>query len=163
MTPIQRLFEAHLTVANLETAITFYRDTLGLTLAHVVPERRVAFFWLGPRGHTMLGIWETGSAPQRMSLHIAFAVELAHLLNAPRALTKAGVQPLNFDGQPAIEPEVFGWMPAASIFFRDPDGNLLEYLTMLPDAPRPEAGIVKWSQWREMVGGAEFEPATSCL
>jgi hypothetical protein len=33
-------------------------------------------------------------------------------------------------------------MPAASVFFHDPDGHLLEYLAMLPHQPRPEAGVV---------------------
>jgi lactoylglutathione lyase len=37
---------------------------------------------------------------------------------------------------------VIGWMPAAAVFFHDPDGHLLEYRTMLPHEPRPEAGVV---------------------
>jgi lactoylglutathione lyase len=35
-----------------------------------------------------------------------------------------------------------------SVFFRDPDGHLLEYIAMLPDAPRPEDGVVPWHAWR---------------
>jgi len=38
-------------------------------------------------------------------------------------------------------------MPAASVFFRDPDGHLLEYLAMLDGAPRPDLGVVSWSEW----------------
>jgi len=38
-------------------------------------------------------------------------------------------------------------MPAAAVYFRDPDGHLLEYLAMLDDAPRPSAGIVPDSRW----------------
>jgi hypothetical protein len=38
-------------------------------------------------------------------------------------------------------------MPAASVFFFDLDGNLLEYIAMLPHQPRPEQGIVQWSVW----------------
>ena len=49
---------------------------------------------------------------------------------------------------PAGEPVVFGWMPALSIYFTDPDGHLLEYLAMLPDSPRPEAGVVPYSDWK---------------
>jgi hypothetical protein len=30
--------------------------------------------------------------------------------------------------------------PAASVFFDDPDGNLLEYIFVLPNPPRPELG-----------------------
>jgi GNAT superfamily N-acetyltransferase len=39
-------------------------------------------------------------------------------------------------------------MPAAAVYFRDPDGHLVEYLAMLPDLPRVERGIVSWSEWR---------------
>jgi hypothetical protein len=45
---------------------------VGLELAHVVPDRRVAFYWIGGRGHALLGSWEVGTAPQRLSLHLAF-------------------------------------------------------------------------------------------
>jgi hypothetical protein len=38
-------------------------------------------------------------------------------------------------------------MPAASVYFRDPDGHLLEYIAMLDDRPRPEDGVVTWRQW----------------
>jgi lactoylglutathione lyase len=42
---------------------------------------------------------------------------------------------------------VIGWMPAASVFFRDPDGHLLEYPAMLPHEPRPEADVVPYVEW----------------
>jgi lactoylglutathione lyase len=38
-------------------------------------------------------------------------------------------------------------MPAAAVYFLDPDGNQLEFITMLPDTPRPELGIVPWRDW----------------
>jgi hypothetical protein len=38
-------------------------------------------------------------------------------------------------------------MPAAAVYFRDPDGHMLEYLTMLEGPARPELGIVPWSQF----------------
>ena len=64
MTPVagaERLFEAHLIVADLDLSMAFYRDRLGLELAHVVPARRAAFFWIGSRGHSMLGLWQGGA------------------------------------------------------------------------------------------------------
>jgi lactoylglutathione lyase len=39
-------------------------------------------------------------------------------------------------------------MPAVAVYLRDPDGHLLEYLAMLEHEPRPELGIVSWSQWQ---------------
>ncbi|WP_289500991.1 hypothetical protein [Gloeocapsopsis sp. IPPAS B-1203] len=38
---IQGLFETHLTVKHLDTSIAFYRDTVGLELAYVLPERQL--------------------------------------------------------------------------------------------------------------------------
>ena len=146
---LRALFETHLTVSRLEPSIAFYRDVVGLEVAHVVPERRVAFFWIGGRGESMLGIWETGSSPNAMRLHTAFACAPEEVLAAPAKLRALGVEPRGFDAEPVDEPVVLGWMPALSLYFADPDGHLLEYLAMLPDPPRPEAGVVPWSRWLE--------------
>ncbi|MEO8026629.1 MAG: VOC family protein [Bryobacteraceae bacterium] len=145
--PIGKLFEAHLTVSDLDRAMLFYGGVLGLERASLFESRRVAFYWLGGPGTTMLGIWETGGAPQRMSLHVAFQVKLSAMRDAVDALRDAGIAPLDFNGAPAREPLVLAWMPAVSLYFHDPDGNLLEFLSMLPDAPAPERGVVPWSEW----------------
>lgn len=145
--PPHALFETHLNVRNLDRSIAFYRDVVGLEPAFKLEERQVAFFWIGGRGHAMLGLWAGSSSPNLMQLHIALAVEREAVLAASSALRAAGVEPLDFHGQPTAEPSVIGWMPAASVFFRDPDGNLLEYLAMLPHEPRPEAGVVSYGEW----------------
>ena len=147
MIPVQNFFEAHLPVTDLDRAVEFYRDVLGFRLAHVVHARQAAFFWIGPAGNAMLGLWGTGSGPQRMALHTAFRASLADVVAAPGTLRSAGITPLDFDGQPTDQPVVLAWMPAASVFFHDPDGHLLEYIAMLPDPPRPEQGIVPWRDW----------------
>ena len=46
MVPIRDLFESHLTVRDLGRSMAFFGDVLGLELAHLVPERRVAFYWM---------------------------------------------------------------------------------------------------------------------
>ena len=148
MIPIRGLFETHLTVSDLERSIAFYGGTLGLELAHRDIARKVAFYWMGGRGETMLGLWEVEASPQRMSLHIAFKVDLPDLLDAPRRLRAANITPLDFWGKSSEEVTVLGWMPAASVYFQDPDGNLLEYLTILSEPPRPELGVVGWSRWK---------------
>ena len=150
MTPVagaERLFEAHLIVADLDLSIAFYRDRLGLELAHVVPARRAAFFWIGSRGHSMLGLWQGGAGPQKTTSHIAFAAPAADVIAAPGRLQSAGIVALDFDGRPTDEPVVLAWMPALSVFFLDPDGHLLEYIAMLEGEPRPDDGVVAWRAW----------------
>lgn len=140
------LFETHLTVKHLETSVAFYQDIVGLQMAHLLP-RRVAFFWIGGQGKSMLGVWEVGDAPNGMRLHIAFTSTEEQILAAPSALKAVGVVPKGFYGEPVTEPVVIGWMPALSLYFTDPDGHLLEYLAMLPQEPRPELGIISYSEW----------------
>jgi lactoylglutathione lyase len=82
-----------------------------------------------------------------MALHTAFRASLEDVIAAPRVLRSAGITPLDFDGHPTVQPVVFAWMPAASVFFHDPDGHLLEYIAMLPHEPRPEDGVVPWHAW----------------
>jgi lactoylglutathione lyase len=69
------------------------------------------------------------------------------VLGACGRLRRLGVTPLSFFAEEANEPSVIGWMPAAAVYFRDPDGHLLEYLAMLDEPPRAEVGIVPWSSW----------------
>ena len=145
--PIADLFEAHLTVSELGRAVVFYRDLLALPVARIFPERKVAFFWIGDPGKAMLALWEVGTMPMSISLHVAFQVALSDLHEAPARLQKAGIQPRDLAGLPTEEPVVLAWMPAASVYFRDPDNNLLEFITMLPDPPRPDLGVLPWSDW----------------
>jgi len=155
--PVRGLFETHLTVSRLEASIDFYRDVVGLELALMVPDRRVAFFWIGGRGQSMLGVWEVGTAPNAMRLHLAFTCEAADVLASPAKLRALGVEPRGFEGEPVEEPVVLGWMPALSVYFSDPDGHLLEYLAMLPEPARPDLGVVSYSRWtskRRSGGGA---------
>jgi lactoylglutathione lyase len=144
---VDRLFEAHLPVADLDASVAFYRDRVGLELAHVMPARQAAFFWVGSRGRGMLGLWAAGSSPQKTTMHVAFATALDDVIAAPRTLESAGIAALDFDGQPTHEPVVLAWMPAAAIYFRDPDGHLLEYIAMLAEEPLPDAGVVAWREW----------------
>jgi lactoylglutathione lyase len=144
---VSGLFETHLTVSDLSRSVAFYRDVVGLPLALEVPERGATFLWVGGPGESMLGLWSLGSAPMGISLHVAFKASLEDVLDAPDRLRGLDVTPLTFFGIETTEPSVIGWMPAAAVYFRDPDGHLLEYLAMLDSPPDPEGGIVPWSQW----------------
>jgi lactoylglutathione lyase len=144
---VRGLFEAHLTVADLDRSSAFYRDVVGLAPALEMPDRGVAFLWCGQPGGSMLGLWSLGSTPMALSLHVAFNVPLEDVIAAPARLRAQGVTPLSFFGEESDDPSAIGWMPAAAIYFRDPDGHQLEYLSMLDEDPRPDLGIIPWSQW----------------
>ena len=148
-TPVRGLFETHLTVRDVARSVAFYRDVVGLALALDLPERNAAFMWIGEPGRGMLGLWGIGSSVNSLTLHIAFDVALDDVVAAPERLRTQGITPLSFFAEETNEPDVLGWMPAAVVYFEDPDGHLLEYLAMLDEAPRPAAGIVSYSEWRE--------------
>jgi lactoylglutathione lyase len=145
--PVSGLFETHLTVSDLNRSTAFYRDVLGLPLALELPDRCAAFFWIGGPGEAMLGLWSLSAAPIGLSLHVAFETSLDDVLDACERLRSFDVTPLSFFGEETREPSVIGWMPAAAVYFRDPDGHLLEYLAMLEEPSRPDLGILPWTQW----------------
>ena len=142
MLPVRGLFETHLTVRDLDRSIAFYRDVVGLMPAHRVPERNAAFLWIGGAGRGMLGLWSIGTSPLSQRLHFSVEIALEDLLAAPARLRAAGVTPRDGD-----EPIVIGWMPAASVFFDDPDGHSVELISMLPHDPRPEVLRMPYSRW----------------
>ena len=150
LVPIRGLWETHITVSDLDRSIRFYRDVVGLTLAHTVPERRVAFFWIGQPRQAMLGLWSTLTSPMGMKLHYAFQVTVEDAIASIAALKDAGLQPTGLTGQAINEQEVIPWIPSASVYFPDPDGHSLEYIAMLPEAPAPAKKQIPLSEWRSL-------------
>jgi len=147
---IAGLFETHLNVADLERSIAFYRDVLGLELAHREPERRVAFLWMGGRGQSMLGLWEK-PREQVVPQHFAFRASVDDVLGRSVAwLAERNLDCHNFLNDGSRRPMVFAWMPAIAIYFHDPDGHELELIAMLSGKPRPEAGVVSWEEWQRL-------------
>jgi lactoylglutathione lyase len=71
----------------------------------------------------MLGLWEVGTNPQRLSLHNAFRVDLQDLLRAAECLRSANITPLDRAGNPTTEPVVLAWMPAAPSISTTPMGT----------------------------------------
>lgn len=88
--PIKGLFETHLTVSDLDASITFYRDVVGLQLAHRVAERHAAFLWIGAPGRAMLGLWSLHSSPVRLRLHLAFDAGLDDVVASVGPIAGAG-------------------------------------------------------------------------
>ncbi|MFV1440081.1 MULTISPECIES: VOC family protein [unclassified Phaeobacter] len=152
-TELTGIYETHLTVKDLDRAMTFYGETMGLQLAHHLPERQVAFYWVGGQSQGMLGLWAGGSAPMGLRLHMAFRSTVAAMDGICDRLTDAGIIPLDFHGSPTDEPVVLGWMPALSIYFKDPDGHSIEILAPMPDQPDPDFGIAALGDWQARYGG----------
>ena len=143
---ISGLYETHLFVADLQRSAQFYGDLLGLQLAFRDETRALAFYWVGAPGQSFVGLWQKQPA-EIIRQHLAFEVALDDLERGIASLTAHGIAVKNFFDQPTDVPSVFGWMPAASIYFDDPDGHLLEFIARLPGPPRPEQGIVSLPEW----------------
>jgi catechol 2,3-dioxygenase-like lactoylglutathione lyase family enzyme len=154
---LRGLFETHLHVLDLERSMKFYGSILGLELGRHEPERRAAFYWIGKDQSTMLGLWEAppwvldATSNIVRTQHIAFAVSLEDMDRAIQHLTNR-IELRNFYDEITNEPSVFGWMPAASIYFHDVDGHLLELIARIDHEPAPEIGIVSLSEWNELCG-----------
>jgi len=149
------LFETHLPVANTEVSRKFYVDVMGLAFAYRDPTRDIVFLWIGPDKRSMLGLWgpDTVYGKHPRKCHFAIAVPLPTLLAAGERLHGLGVPTRNFFGESTTEPSVIGWMPSAQIYFSDPDGHALEYITVLEDAPVADF-IDSYSNWQKLVSGA---------
>ncbi len=149
-----QLYETHIPVSDIEQSIAFYRDIVGLTPAYSQPKRSVAFMYVGDSQHGMLGLWGPNSLygwqnDQRFKSHFAIALPLEALIATPARLAAAGIEVNGFDGITTTEPSVIGWMPSAQLYFRDPDGHSVEFITILDDTADPSFhGSL--SQWRQL-------------
>lgn len=152
------LFETHLQVADLEIAMKFYGEVLGLELGLKDTKRRAAFYWIGRGRNTMLGIWEeppwvpSGTGKLIRPQHLAIEVDFEDLPAAIDRLKQQGIGLRNFFDHVTDEPSVFGWMPAASIYFSDVDGHLLELIAKLDGEPKAETGVVSLTEWEKISG-----------
>lgn len=153
------LYETHLPVANTQIAKDFYTQIVGLPFAYRDPGRDVVFLWADSKEKGMIGLWgpntvygkENGIARK---CHVAFAVSFDQLLAAIKKLNECGIETVGFGGHQTHEPTVIGWMPSAQVYFRDPDGHMLEFITILPDLPDPRF-IGTYSDWKNLTTGAE--------
>jgi hypothetical protein len=81
-----------------------------------------------------------------MQCHLAFAVSFEQLQRAIEELNEHEIETRGFGGNSTREPSVIGWMPSAQIYFCDPDGHFLEFITILPQPPNATfAG--SYSEW----------------
>lgn len=126
---IKILGELAVRVNDMDRMVTFYRDVVGLAL---YSDQRPLLVFLriadGVEGHPQLfGIFdrETEVAQPMTTLdHFAFSIDLADYASEKRRLESLGVDVAT------REFPVFSWR---SLFFSDPEGNLVEFVAYDPD------------------------------
>lgn len=134
------LYETHIPVSDTKASEAFYSEIVGLPFAYRDPTRDIVFLWVDEKQKGMIGLWgpTTGYGRHNGTLtlcHVAFAVEFEQLQRAIVKLNEHRIRTTGFGGKPTNEPSVIGWMPSAQIYFRDPDGHSLEFITILSEAP----------------------------
>lgn len=145
---IKGLYETHVQVSDLENAIKFYTEILGLEFAHKEENRRIAFLWIGKNKESMLGLWEQKENLQ--TRHFAFTADKEDILNySVEFLKNKNLKPYNFLKDGIEKPMVFAWMPALAIYFNDPDGNQLEFISILEGDGKAELGVLSYEEWMD--------------
>ncbi|MBU9713931.1 VOC family protein [Evansella tamaricis] len=147
MSSIQGIFETHVQVTNLEKAKSFYGESLELKQVLELPERRVVFYELNDT--QIFGIWEVEKGEWHHS-HFAFHVSLPFMTRATSWLKERNIKPLESFGLQPKEPLVHTWLPMVSIYFKDSDGNTLEFGARLPHPPLEKPGVIYWSDWERL-------------
>lgn len=130
---IKGLYEAHLPVSNLQKSIEFYQK-LDLEIAY--QSERAVFFWI-KKGKSWLGLWATDKVktPYHPSLrHVAFQIDRKDMEKSKNWLKEKGIAikpDFGFSGEE--QPLVLNNNPQAhaAIYFEDPDGNSLEFISPL--------------------------------
>jgi catechol 2,3-dioxygenase-like lactoylglutathione lyase family enzyme len=130
MAVVRRVVETALYVDDMQRAVAFYRDVLGLRPMGVgerltpMDAGGASVLLLFRRGATAQGLsFPGGTIPPHDGagpLHVAFGIDVAEFDAWEQRLAESGV---------AIESRV-GWdRGGRSLYFRDPDGHSLELVT----------------------------------
>lgn len=145
---ITGIYETHIQVRDLEKSLKFYTEILGLKFAHRDETRPIIFLWVGENKNYMLGLWQTDEEIDPR--HFAFSSTKEFILNdAVNFLNQNQLKPYNFLKNGTTDPMVFAWMPALAIYFTDPDGNILEFISLLEGDAKPELGVMSYQDWMD--------------
>lgn len=129
---IRSLHHASIMVRDLPSARAFYCDLLGLE-ALPRPQRGVQGMWLSAGGQQVhLVVGDVDTVPltdsrrelEAKGLAGHFALEVENVLSAAETLTE--------NGHPPLGPMISRPDGSASVFVRDPDGNLVELIQPQP-------------------------------
>lgn len=155
MIAVRRLNHAVLFVSDLDRAVEFYRDVLGMTVIATEPRANAAFLRASRSGnHHDLGLFGLGSGATRSPrgcvglYHLAWQVDtIDDLVGARKVLLASGA--LRGESSHGATKSLYGV---------DPDGNEFEIMWMLPrdqwgnyesSAPVEELDLTaELSRWR---------------
>lgn len=151
-------YEVHLPVTDLDRAIVFY-EKLGFEFGFGGKGGSSALLLYTDKDmRWMLGLFRVDTVVHRQAAeyHISLRVAEEDAEKMIPFLRERGIEPLHPPRAPVqgpmTEPIVHGWMPAAAVFFRDPDGHLLELIAELSGEPRPDFLYRPLSEWRKLAG-----------
>ena len=120
MPKLDGLLESSLYVEDLARSVRFYQMVLGMELIASDAERLRA---MGVGGRQVLLLFKKGASPDHDGsgrLHAAFSISASELVEWEKRLAEHGV---------AIESRTTWPRGGQSLYFRDPDGHLLELAT----------------------------------
>jgi catechol 2,3-dioxygenase-like lactoylglutathione lyase family enzyme len=120
---ITSLGQIHVSVADLDRSVAFYRDVLGLEFLFGVPGQSMAFFRLG-EVRLYLGVPESPDFRSRLVAYLT----TDDLFAEHARLTAAGVTFLDEPHPVHRDETVELWMA----FFQDPDGH---HLALMQERP----------------------------
>lgn len=150
------LYETHLPVTDVSRSVAFYAR-LGFRLRHgsgsADDPGALLLYERGGR-RWMLGLFRMAEISHRhpAESHLALRVPRGSVEEMIPYLRQRDIEPRHPEHAPLQgpmdEPIVHGWMPAAAVFFRDPDKHLLELIAELDEEPDPDAVYMPWSEWR---------------
>jgi lactoylglutathione lyase len=143
-------YEVHLPVLEVERAIDFYVSKLDFELGFRKGAKSALLLYNDGQAQSMLGLYAVDRIER--PLHVSFRMAESVADKMVELLIERGIEPIYPPSAPlqgpVTEPIVHGWMPAAAVFFRDPDGHLLELIAELSDSPRPDVLYMPLSRWR---------------
>jgi catechol 2,3-dioxygenase-like lactoylglutathione lyase family enzyme len=120
--PVDGVSELVLEVVDLERAVQFYVDVLGLPLVERWPDREAAWVMAGDR--TRIGLWrpQVGLANGRGGVHVHYAMHIdeAAFDGAVERLRTCGHEPFLIE---------FEEGRGRAAYVDDPDGNVVELWT----------------------------------
>ncbi len=119
---IERLDHFVLTVADIQRTVQFYTSILGMQ-AKTFGEGRVALHY----GHQKINLHLKGHEIEPKAQHaICGSADLCFITSTPIESVLRELQEKQVDIIDGIVPRTGALGPIQSIYFRDPDGNLIE-------------------------------------